>query len=206
MEDNVMYDAMIAGATASLIAMSHSRIVSDNFDTFHGLMVSSFNDMKFLEDLGRLRPGGQVTRGIRLAPENDAVCFATRLWFRVKKSSSRWWDGYYVSIGINLRESDRNVTGIRTLAIARLAVGKLDDISEKIIKAEFKDNSARLLTEHVYSACYEAVCELMNDIPVPDMEESHVAERTHNPSRLEIDFGVAHNPSATFVWKDDDET
>lgn len=206
MEDNVMYDAMIAGATASLIAMSHSGIVSDNFDTFHGLMVSSFNDMKFLEDLGRLRPGGQVTRGIRLAPENDAVCFATRLWFRVKKSSSRWWDGYYVSIGINLRESDMNITGIRTLAIARLAVGKLDDISEKIIKAEFKDNSARLLTEHVYSACYEAVCELMSDIPVPDMEESHVAERTHNPSRLEIDFGVAHNPSATFVWKDDDET
>lgn len=206
MEDNVMYDAMIAGATASLIAMNHSGIVSDNFDTFHGLMVSSFNDMKFLEDLGRLRPGGQVTRGIRLAPENDAVCFATRLWFRVKKSSSRWWDGYYVSIGINLRESDMNITGIRTLAIARLAVGKLDDISEKIIKAEFKDNSARLLTEHVYSACYEAVCELMSDIPVPDMEESHVAERTHNPSRLEIDFGVAHNPSATFVWKDDDET
>ena len=206
MEDNVMYDAMIAGATASLIAMSHSGIVSDNFDTFHGLMVSSFNDMKFLEDLGRLRPGGQVTRGIRLAPENDAVCFATRLWFRVKKSSSRWWDGYYVSIGISLKESDMNITGIRTLAIARLAVGKLDDISEKIIKAEFKDNSARLLTEHVYSACYEAVCELMSDIPVPDMEESHVAERTHNPSRLEIDFGVAHNPSATFVWKDDDET
>ena len=99
-----------------------------------------------------------------------------------------------------------NITGFRTLAIARLAVGKLDDIREKIIKAEFKDNSARLLTEHVYSACYEAVCELMSDIPVPDIEECHVAERACNPSLLEIDFGVAHNPSATFVWKDDDET
>lgn len=30
MDDNVIYDAMIAGATVSLIAMSHSGIVSDN--------------------------------------------------------------------------------------------------------------------------------------------------------------------------------
>ena len=201
-----MYDMMMSAATASLIAMSHSGIVGENFDSLYDMMLASFKDEKFQEHLDSLRPGGQVTRSIRLVPENDAVCFANRLWFKVKRSASKWWGGYHVSIGISLKESDMNITGFRTLAIARLAVGKLDDIREKIIKAEFKDNSARLLTEHVYSVCYEAVCELMSDIPVPDIEECHVAERACNPSLLEIDFGVAHNPSATFVWKDDDET
>lgn len=200
-----MYDIMMSAATASLVAMSHSGIVGENFDSLYDMMLASFNDEKFLEHLDHLRPGGQITRSIKLVPENDAVCFANRLWFKVKRSASKWWSGYRVSIGINLKKSDMNITRIRTLAIARLAVGKLDDIREKIIKAEFKDNSARLLTEHVYSACYESVCELMSDIPVPDIEESQIAEKAHNRSRLEIDFGVAHNPSVTFVWNDDDE-
>ena len=159
---------MIAGATASLIAMSHSGIVSDNFDTFHGLMVFSFNDMKFLEELGRLKPGGQVTRGIRLAPENDAVCFATRLWFRVKRSSSRWGDVYYVGIGINLRESHKNITGIRKLEISRLAVGGVEDICRKINADGFREDCLERLTAHVYSSCYEYVYSFMTNIPMSE--------------------------------------
>lgn len=190
MEDNVMYDAMITGATASLIAMSHSGIVSDNFDTFHGLMVSSFNDMKFLEELGCLRPGGQVTRGIRLAPENDAVCFATRLWFRVKRSSSRWWNGYYVSIGINLRDSNLNVTGIRKLEISRMAVGGIEEICQKINADGFGEDCLERLTEHVYSSCYESVCSLMGCLPGPELKDEQQTENGIRPSLL-IDFGSA---------------
>lgn len=202
MEDNVMYDAMIAGATASLIAMSHSGIVSDNFDTFHGLMVFSFNDMKFLEDLGRLRPGGQVTRGIRLSPENDAVCFATRLWFRVKRSSSRWWDGYYVSIGINLRESDRNVTGIRKLEISRLAVGGIEDICQKINADGFREDCLERLTEHVYSSCYESVYGLMGYPPEHELKDEQQTEKATRPSLL-IDFGSALSSVSIDILQDE---
>lgn len=206
MYDNVMYDVMLAGATASLIAASHSGVVRDNFETFYDLLASSFDDVEFLDKLVKLKPGGQVTRGIRLTPENDAVCFASRLWFKVRKSSSRWWEGYYVGIGISLKDSDMNVTGIRKLEISRLAVGGIDEIREKIKADCFREDCLERLTEHAYSSCYEAVSGFMTDIPASEVKESHVSAEKEIPSWLEIDFGTAHSQSVTFVWKEEDKT
>lgn len=188
MEENVKIDMMTVCATASLIAMSHSGVVSDNYDSLYGLIVTSFNDDKFVQSLRGLKSGSKLTRSIRLTPENDAVCFASRLWFNVKRTASICRDGYYVGIGIDLKGSDMNVTGIRRLWIARIAMGDIDEIRKKVNAEGFREESGSRLVQHVYSACYDSVCNLMGKIPAQEKPEELPSAKS---SMIEIDFGTA---------------
>lgn len=161
MNDKALMDFMMAGATASLYALNHKEIVEENFDSLYNLMVSSFNDDKFVEQLSNLKPKGKITRGIVLTPKDDVMCFANKLWFNVQKSSSRYREWYYVGIGINLKNTELNVVRYKKIWIARMASGDIPKIRMKINSESFKADSVKLLTDHIYDSCYEAVCKLM---------------------------------------------
>ena len=120
-----------------------------------------FNDEKFVEQLSNLKPKGKITRGIVLTPKDDVMCFANKLWFNVQKSSSQYREWYYVGIGINLKDTELNVVRYKKIWIARMASGDIPKIRVKINSESFKADSAKLLTDHIYDSCYEAVCKLM---------------------------------------------
>ena len=200
MDDDIMMDVMMTEATATLYAMEHERIVSENFDSLYELIVASFNDEAFLEHLRNLKPRGMVTKGIKVVPENDALCFASKLWFNIQKSGSEKWEWYYLSIGVNLKETDMNWTGFKKLWLAHRAHGNLSQIQQKVNAEGFKEDSMRRLAAHVYNSCYEAIRNLMGGSPIPT--ESTVPETCKeeegpgfgqkcNPAMLEIDFGSA---------------
>ena len=161
MNDNAMMDMMMSEATATLYAMEHEQIVKDNFERLYDLLVNSFDDESFQKRLRELRPGGTVTKGIALKPENDALCFANKLWFNVKQSSSQYGVWYYLGIGVNLKDAYINEGFYKKLWISRVAIGDMDEIRQKIHSDDFKERVSSSLAEHVSKTFYEHVRRIM---------------------------------------------
>lgn len=161
MSDNSMMDAMVTEATATLYAMEHEEIVKDNFDRLYDLLIQSFDDNTFQARLRDLRPGGRVTKGIVLRPKNDAICFANKLWFNVKKTCSQYGEWYYLGIGVNLKDEYINEGFYKKLWISRTAVGDMEEIRQKIHSEGFKDRISKSLAEHVSNTFFEHVCKIM---------------------------------------------
>lgn len=169
MSDNNMIDAMMTEATATLYGMEHEKIVKDNFDSLYELLVSSLKDEAFRKHVESLKPRGMVTKGIPLKPENDAICFAKKLWFSLQRTSSDYrTDWYYVSVGANLREDDMNLVGYNKVWLARVAGGSLDMIREKVCADGFKERVCKQLADHIYKTYYE----FMNDMLSPDADKT----------------------------------
>lgn len=163
MEDNTMISGMMTEATATLYAMEHEKAVRDNFDSLYDLLVRSMEDEGFRKHIENLKPRGRVTRGIPLKPENDAVCFARKLWFCIQRTGSDYehtW--YYVSAGVNLRQEYVNEAGYSKVWIARIAVGDLDRIQERICAEGFKEDICKRLADHIYNAYYEFIKDVMS--------------------------------------------
>jgi hypothetical protein len=168
MEDNAMMDVMMSEATATLYGIEHEKIVKDNFDGLYELLVSSLKDEAFRKHVESLKPRGMVTKGIPLKPENDAICFAKKLWFSIQRTSSDYrTDWYYVSVGVNLREDDMNLVGYNKVWLARVAGGSLDMIMEKVCADGFKERVCKQLADHIYKTYYE----FMNDMLSPDADK-----------------------------------
>lgn len=163
MEDNTMMDGMMGEATATLYAMEHERMVNENFDHLYELLVNSLEDEGFRKRIEELKPRGKITEGIPLKPENDAICFARKLWFCIQRTSSDYkhtW--YYVSVGVNLRQEYVNEIGYKKIWIARVAIGDLDKIQEKVRAEAFKEGLCMRLADHIYKAYYEFIKDIMN--------------------------------------------
>ena len=156
-----MNDTMMIEATATLYAMEHEEIVKGNFDRLYDLMVKSFDDEAFRERLTNLRPGGTVAIGIVLKPKNDALCFANKLWFNVKKSASQYGVWYYLGIGVNLKDAYINEGFYKKLWISRAAIGDMDEIRQKIHSEGFKERISKSLAGHVSNTFYEHVRRIM---------------------------------------------
>lgn len=161
LNENAMMDVMMKEATATLYAMEHEEIVKDNFDRLYELMIQSFDDEAFLAKLRGLRPGGTVTKGIILKPENDVLCFANKLWFNVKKTSSKYGVWYYLGVGINLKDVYINEGFYKKLWLSRVAVGDMDEIRQKIHSENFKERISKSLAEHVSSTFLDHVLNIM---------------------------------------------
>lgn len=161
MDDNAMMDVMISEATATLYAMEHEEIVKDNFERLYDLLVNSFDDESFQERLRKLRPGGTVTKGIVLKPKNDALCFANKLWFNVKKTTSKYAEWYYLGIGVNLKDVYINEGFYKKLWISRVGIGDIEQIRQKIHSEDFKERISISLAEHVSKTFYEHVQRIM---------------------------------------------
>ena len=161
MEEYGFTDSLMAASTASLYALEHSEIVKKNFDELFSMLTDSFDDEQFIEKLHSLGPRGTVTKSIRLKPEHEAFCFADRLWFNVKKTSSRYHEVYYVGIGLSMKMTDMNIIPYRKLWIARAAAGTIERIREKLAAPDMKEWMRKRLSDHVYQSCYDPVYELL---------------------------------------------
>ena len=161
MDEYGFTDSLMAASTASLYAMEHSDIVNDNFDELFSMLVSSFEDGQFIEKLHSLGPRGTVTKSIRLKPEHEALCFADRLWFNVKKTSSWYHEVYYVGIGLSMKMTDMNIIPYRKLWIARAAAGTIERIREKLAAPDMKEWMRKRLSDHVHQTCYDSLYELL---------------------------------------------
>ena len=162
MDNNMMMDCMMAEATATLYAMEHEKVVNENFDRLYDLLVCSLEDESFRRHIEGLKPRGMVTKGILLKPENDAICFAKKLWFCIQRTSSDYkhtW--YYVGVGVNLKQEYINEVGYKKVWIARIAVGDMDRIYEKISAEGFKEGICKRLADHIYKAYYEFIKDIM---------------------------------------------
>ncbi len=163
MDENAMMDMMMVEATATLYAMEHEKIVNDNFGNLYNLLVSSLKDENFRKHLDGLKPRGKVTKGISLKRENDALCFAKKLWFCIQKTSSHYkhpW--YYLSVGVNLEVESVNEIGYKKIWLARIAVGDMNEIEEKVCADGFKESLCKRLSDHIYNTYYEFVKDIMN--------------------------------------------
>ena len=161
MEEYGFTDSLMAASTASLYALEHSEIVEKNFDELFSMLTDSFDDEQFIENLHSLGPRGTVTKSIRLKPEHEALCFADRLWFNVKKTSSWYHEIYYVGIGLSMKMTDMNIIPYRKLWIARAAAGTIERIREKLAAPDMKEWMRKRLSDHVYQSCYDPVYDLL---------------------------------------------
>ena len=161
MDEYGFTDSLMAASTASLYAMEHSDIVNDNFDDLFSMLVSSFEDGQFIEKLHSLGPRGTVTKSIRLKPGHETLCFADRLWFNVKKTSSWYHDVYYVGIGLSMKMTDFNVIPYKKLWIARAVAGNIERIREKLAAPDMKEWMRKRLSDHVHQSCYDSLYELL---------------------------------------------
>lgn len=153
-------DSLMAASKASLYAMEHSEIVKKNFDELFSMLVAAFEDEQFIEKLHSLGPRGTVTMSIRLKPKYEVFCFADRLWFNVKKTSSYYHEVYYVGIGLSLKMTDFTIIPYKKLWIARAVAGTIERIQEKLRKPDMKELMMTYLSDHVHQSCYDHVYEL----------------------------------------------
>ncbi len=163
MGDNTMMEGMTPEEVATLYAMAHKKVVNENFDHLYDLLVSSLKDDDSRGRIQELKPRGRITKGIPLRPENDAICFAKKLWFCIQRTSSEYkhtW--YYVSVGVNLDEVGDNRIGYRKVWIARVAIGDLEKILEKICAEGFKEDLRNRLADLIYKTYYDFIKDLMD--------------------------------------------
>ena len=149
-------DSLIPAATASLYALENSNIIKENFARVFSMMVSSFNDDEFVSRLRSLGPRGIITTSVKLSPKFETLCFVDKLWFDVKKTSSRYYEAYYAGIGLTFKRSKFNFLPYGKLWISNLAAGTVDMIQDKLRSPELEGNICERLSEHVYNSVYTA--------------------------------------------------
>lgn len=149
-------DSLIPAATASFFAVKHRDIVEDNFSEIFQLLMTSLHDEAFLEQLRKLGPRGTVTRSIKLPTQDDEMCFADKLWFKVKKSSSTTRERYYISMGLTFKLSEYSCIPCKKIWMSYVAAGPIDFIQFLLgapcAEAYLRDE----LAEAVYDTCFKA--------------------------------------------------
>lgn len=158
-------DSLIPAATASLYALEHRDIVRENFSRLFQMLVSSFQDDTFIERLHKLGPRGTVTRSIKLNPQDNVLCFADKLWFKVKRSSSPSKERFYVSVGLTFKLSEYNCIPYKKMWVAYVAAGPIDLIQFLLGAPSCEEIVCEKLSEHVYNTCFDSIEAMFSDFP-----------------------------------------
>ena len=147
------FDMMEIGAISTLYGMENEKMVSEHFGQLYDLLVQSFDDEHFISMLRGMKKRSVRTISLSLVPENEVLCFVNKLWFNVQHSSSEYWDGYYVGIGVNFRRSKYNPFTFSKLWLSHTANGTIEDIREKITQPDFKERVCEKLCKHIFNSC-----------------------------------------------------
>ena len=158
-------DSLIPAATASLYALEHRDIVRENFSRLFQMLVSSFQDDTFIERLHKLGPRGTVTRSIKLNPQNNVLCFADKLWFKVKRSSSSSMERFYVSVGLTFKHSEYNCIPYKKIWVSYVAAGPIDLIQYLLGAPSCEKIVCEQLSEHVYDTCFNSIEAMFSECP-----------------------------------------
>ena len=151
----------LAHKKALKCAEAHRKIVTDNFDHLYDLLVSSFDDDRFCKRITSLKRGGRATVSIPLKPEDEKICYARRIWFRIQKSKSVRKDEYQLGIGVDLRTDHLNIYGYKKIWGAGLVTGGIDDVFDEARSESFKDSTCEGLSSYIFNVYYDYVYELI---------------------------------------------
>lgn len=155
LECNNNFDPFVANASAALYGVENQNAVEENFHELYLKLVERFRNLEFIGELHALKPRGQVTVAIELPMKNEAVRFANKLWFQVQKSSSLYWEVYYVSIGVNFRNSSYSRFTFKKMMIRRATVGTIEKIQDRISAPDFESKMCERLGKYVYE-CFSS--------------------------------------------------
>lgn len=155
LECNNNFDPFVANASAALYGVENQNAVEENFHELYLKLVEHFRNPKFIAKLHALKPRGQVTVVIGLPMKNEAVRFANKLWFQVQKSSSLYWEVYYVNIGVNFRNSFYSPFTFKKMMLRRATVGTIEKIQDRISASDFESKMCEKLGKYVYE-CFSS--------------------------------------------------
>ena len=152
---NYNFDPFVANASAALYGVENQNAVQENFHELYLKLVEHFRNPEFIGKLHALKGRGQVTVAIELPMKNEAVRFANKLWFQVQKSSSLYWEVYYVNIGVNFRNSFYSPFTFKKMMLRRATVGTIEKIQDRISAPDFESKMCEKLGKYVYE-CFSS--------------------------------------------------
>ena len=152
---NYNFDPFVANASAALYGVENQNAVEENFHELYLKLVEHFRNPEFIGKLHALKGRGQVTVAIELPMKNEAVRFANKLWFQVQKSSSLYWEVYYVNIGVNFRNSFYSPFTFKKMMLRRATVGTIEKIQDRISAPDFESKMCEKLGKYVYE-CFSS--------------------------------------------------
>ena len=152
---NYNFDPFVANASAALYGVENQNAVQENFHELYLKLVDHFRNPEFIGKLHALKGRGQVTVAIELPMKNEAVRFANKLWFQVQKSSSLYWEVYYVNIGVNFRNSFYSPFTFKKMMLRRATVGTIEKIQDRISAPDFESKMCEKLGKYVYE-CFSS--------------------------------------------------
>ncbi len=183
MENNNLLDPMMVMATSSLYGLENQKIVEEHFDEFIANMRMMMSESDFREKISILKPKGRISGGITLPRKDNTFCFASKIWYTIHKSSSHYYEWYWLKIGVNIRRDKYNPMNVSKIYINRIAGGILEELIEKVHSQEFAENAKKRLCEWVYDSCNDAIVEMF------DYDNDKNKEDTPDDNIL-IDFGI----------------
>ena len=171
---NYNFDPFVANASAALYGVENQNAVQENFHELYLKLVEHFRNPEFISKLHALKGRGQVTVAIELPMKNEAVRFANKLWFQVQKSSSLYWEVYYVNIGVNFRKSTYSPFTFKKMMLRRATVGTIEKIQDRISAADFESKMCEKLGKYVYECFSSETVNIMkrNDSETEEVEKS----------------------------------
>ena len=171
---NYNFDPFVANASAALYGVENQNAVQENFHELYLKLVDHFRNPEFIGKLHALKGRGQVTVAIELPMKNEAVRFANKLWFQVQKSSSLYWEVYYVNIGVNFSKSTYSPFSFKKMMLSRATVGTIEKIQDRISAADFESKMCEELGKYVYECFSSETVNIMkrNDSETEEVEKS----------------------------------
>ena len=171
---NYNFDPFVANASAALYGVENQNAVQENFHELYLKLVDHFRNPEFISKLHALKGRGQVTVAIELPMKNEAVRFANKLWFQVQKSSSLYWEVYYVNIGVNFRNSFYSPFTFKKMMLRRATVGTIEKIQDRISAPDFESKMCEKLGKYVYECFSSETVNIMkrNDSETEEVEKS----------------------------------
>lgn len=173
---NNNFDPFVANASAALYGVENQNAVEENFHDLYLKLVECFGNPKFLGKLQALKGRGQVTMSIDLPMKNEAIRFASKLWFQVQKSSSLYWEVYYVNIGVNFRKSPYSPFSFKKMMLSRATVGTIEKIQKRISAPDFEAKIQKELGEYVYECFSSETINIMKSNASITEEEKYKEE------------------------------
>lgn len=162
--DDFFYAPLMSGATASLYGFNNKELVESHFDELHELLVKSFSDKKFISKLKAMKGGAVLTVSIPVKPTDKTFSLVKKLWFRVKRSKSIYWEGFKVSMGVNLRKDFDNMTNISKIRLGFVALGTISMINDLITYPKHKEVIRDRLSDAVYRSIMEHTSETLSKL------------------------------------------
>ena len=144
--------------TGSFYGYVNSEFVESHINELYKNVKSKFEDDRFIEILKSLKPKAQTTIELKLYPQEN--CFANKLWFRIRKSSSTYGHYYMIDIGVNYK-SDM-FCPLSKSWVKRCSYSNLETLIERINDTDKQEKWSKVLLDNIFNGFFDAYTELLS--------------------------------------------